>query len=279
MHGKLELMGVSPRIALVLESLFRRRWTRKARLHLSGETAATAGDNPGGLFDDVPGPTPWYLAPTTRTVKGFRWQPAGDTPLSSGKTLLVGSDGPLVVLNFYNYVMMLDESSLLIWHQQWSEGSPTQPVRLLVVHPNRLTPLAGDLDCLYETMNDHRLPIILGGEPTAGMSLETHNCTDEVRTEFPKQTHSANELLILCKSSGIPTGVVGERSNSALLVAHPRQSMYRLYPQDWFNSGGHDYAYEWVTRVVRSSRTGQVHGEGMRIGPFILDDTLRKLCQ
>jgi hypothetical protein len=277
MRDKLGPMGRSPRISTVLQRLFGWPRTRRTRLNSTGKTDVASGDNASGLFDDVPGPSPWYLVPETKTVNGFVWRPAGETRLSSGKTLLVGPNGPVAVLNFQNYVMRLDVSSLLIWHQQWTEFGPTEPVRILVVHPDRLTPLPGDLDSLYEAMNVHRTPITLGGKPTAEVRLETHDCTDEIQTEFPEQMHSADELLILCHSSGIPGPIAGGGSNSALLVARPRQAVYRLYQQNWFNSGGIDYGYQWVTRVVRNHRTGQVHGEGMRIAPFILDDSLCNL--
>jgi hypothetical protein len=82
--------------------------------------------------------------------------------------------------------------------------------------------------------------------------------------------------LILCHSSAIEESPRGERSNLALLVAKPRTGIYELYPQDWFNSAGLDYGYQWVTRVARDPKSGRIHGEGFRIRPFVLDDTLRR---
>lgn len=229
------------------------------------------------LFNGVPGPSPWYLTPTTRTVPGFSWQSAGTTSLSAGKALLVGPRGPVAILNYYNYVMMLDESSLLIWYQTFTKIAPTAPVRLLVIQPNSLSVLDSRLDSLYERMNAERLPLIIGGHTCAEMILSTVNVSDDLSSEFPAQLQTIDELLILCQTSaiGVPSGRQG--SNLALLVAHPKQARYRLYPQDWFNSGALDYGYQWVTRVARNPRTGQVHGEGFRIDPFILDDSMRRL--
>jgi hypothetical protein len=158
--------------------------------------------------------------------------------------------------------MVLDESSLLIWHQPWTASVPSEPVRLLVVDPHRLTPLREDLASVYENMSEHRIPVTLGGRPDSEFSLVTHNCTDELRVQFPAKLQSVEELLILCHCSGTRTSAAREQGDSALLVAHPPRSTYRLYPQDWFNSGGRDYGYEWITRVVRDAGSGQVHGEG-----------------
>ena len=188
-------------------------------------------------------------------------------------TLLVGAKGPVAALASYNYVMMLDESSLLIWYQNTTTIGPTAPVRLLVIQPDQLRPLGDNVDSLCEEMRDDRVRVMIGGNASAEMSLKTVDAADELRAEFPEQLRSIDELLILCMCSGIRE----EGANVALLIARPRQSTYWLYPQDWFNSGGFDYGYEWVTRVARNPRTGRVHGEGFRIAPFVLDDSLRRL--
>jgi len=79
----------------------------------------------------------------------------------------------------------------------------------------------------------------------------------------------------LCHSSAVEESPPVDRSNLALLVAHPREGTYELFPQDWFNSARLDYGYQGVTRVARDPRTGRIHGEGTRISPFVLDDTLQ----
>jgi hypothetical protein len=230
------------------------------------------------LFDGVPGPSPWYFSPDTPATKGFRWQRAGDAPPAAGKTLLIGNHGPVAVLNFYNYAIVLDESTILIWHQGQSsyDASPTPPVRLFVIEPNRLSPFSKDLSTLYEKMNTQKERVALGGSPLALTSLLTTNIEDEMSTKFPAQLETLDELLILCDSSGIRSEPTWNLGNLALLVAKPSQSKYRLYPQDWFNEGGLDYGYQWVSRVVRNRQTGHIHGQGIRIGPFILDDSLRR---
>jgi hypothetical protein len=232
---------------------------------------------PDPLFDWVPGPSPWYFSSDTPATKGFRWQRAGDKSPAAGKTLLIGNRGPVAVLNVYNYAMILDESTILIWHQSRNsnDASPTPPVRVFVIEPNRLSPFGEDLSTLYERMYVQKEQLALGGSPLALMSLSTTNIEDETSIKFAAQLESLDELLILCQSSGIRSEPAWDLGNLALLVANPKQSKYRLYPQDWFNAGGLDYGYQWVTRVVRNNQTGQIHGQGIRINPFILDDSLR----
>jgi len=144
-----------------------------------------------------------------------------------GQDAPCGANGPVAILNFYNYVMPLDESSLLIWHQRSTQAGPSEPVRLLIVQPKDLSPLGENPDSLFERMS-RDVPIIIGGAASAEMSLATTNAVDELHAEYPEQLRSTNELLILCHTSGIET-LGSQGSNLAVLVARPRQSTYRLY--------------------------------------------------
>jgi hypothetical protein len=184
--------------------------------------------------------------------------------------LLIGPNGPVAILNLYNYVMTMDESSLLIWHQEAGDRVSTGPVRLLIIRPGLLKPLA-DLDSKLEAMNrtGPGPKVITGGNPCAEIRLPTVGTNDGRHIVFPEQFQSIDELLILCQTSPTP--------QLALLIANPKRSFYRLYPQDWFNSSDVDFGYQWVTRVARDPVTKRVHGDGIRIAPFTLDDSLRRL--
>jgi hypothetical protein len=109
--------------------------------------------------------------------------------------------------------------------------------------------------------------------PAATMNLNTGVTGEDITAEFPKELQALEELLILCSSPAV-SRPEGMSVGLALLVARPRQGSYRIYPQDWFNFADLDFGYQWVTRVARDLRTGRVFGEGFRIAPFELDDTL-----
>jgi len=105
------------------------------------------------------------------------------------------------------------------------------------------------------------------------MSLNTGVIGEDITAAFPKELQTLEELLILCNSSAV-SRPEGMSAGLALLVARPRQGIFRIYPQDWFNDADLDFGYQWVTRVARDPETGRVFGEGFRIAPFELDDTL-----
>jgi len=175
------------------------------------------------LFDGVPGPSPWYLTPSLPTAKGFSWQAAGDKSPAVGKTLLMGKDGPVAVLNFQNYVKALDESTLLVWHQDSKRGvsyGPIDgPIHFLLLKPKLLTPFEGDLDSLYQEMNDRKDSIKLGGHASVEFELETTKVDVELTAEFPMQIRALDELLLFCRSSAIGSANGWSRANLALFVA------------------------------------------------------------
>lgn len=222
------------------------------------------------LTKNTPGPSPWYLRlPVAPSVAGFRW-----SQQDGGISVLEGPNGPVAALSFYNYVQALDSSTLLIRYQEpAAPGSATGPVRLVVIEPSRLAPIIvnpNDLD--WRKPESH---LRLGGRPLAEVSLATTQIEEDLPLEFPEPLGRIDELLILCDSSAISTS----GPNLALLVAQPSTHRYHLYPQDWFNSANLDWGYQWITRIARNPETGRIHGEGIRLPPFVLDETLRGLAE
>jgi hypothetical protein len=243
---------------------------------------ATSISNSENFFEGVPGPTPWYSKPGDSPVDGFHWEQEREKSPSGGLTFLVGSEGVVAVLNFYNYVMTLDSSTLLIWNQGIErESQGTAPVHLVVIRPTLLTSFGADLETAVSRMGragpEARLAF---AEPQPiSMYLNTDVAGEDISAVFPRELQAMDELLILCDSSAIPPRADGIHANLALLVAKPKESSYRLYPQDWFNSADFDFGYQWITRVARDPQTGRVRGEGIRIAPFQLDDTLRNIVK
>ena len=136
-----------------------------------------------------------------------------------------------------------------------------------------MKPFAADLESIEETMSSTGLPLAFSEEPRSRVELITTHINENLTVRFPGEITHLEEVLILCHSSAIDRRPE-MKVDLALLVARPRLNSFRLYPQDWFNSADLDFGYQWVTRVVRNPRTGRVHGEGFRIAPFELDDSL-----
>ena len=224
----------------------------------------------------APGPSPWYLRWTPPAVHGFSWIDGAASKQAVGAFVLSGSAGSVLILDFHNYVLPLDRDTLLVWHQRAGESGLTPPVVLRVFFLPDLLPLQGALEDLCASMRNAQSPFRSASPPVCEFPLPTTVAGVRQPLTFPDQLRQVPELLILCASSGAEPRVTGDRNNLGLLVASPRDGWFQIHPQDWFNRGGFDYSYEWVTRVARDPRTGRIHGEGIRIQPFVLDETLRK---
>jgi hypothetical protein len=238
-------------------------------------SSAPSGDK--DLFKDVPGPAPWYVRPGSPTVEGFEWQQTSALFPRRGKTLLVGSSGVVAVIDFYVCVKVIDRSTLLAWYQpRRQRKEESKPVCVTVFQPRLMKPFDSELSPIEEKMGRAELPLLLSQEPQAKVELTTTRIDEDLTVRFPDELKLLDELLILCHSSAIDHRA-DMKVDLALLVANPQLNIFRLYPQDWFNSADLDFGYQWVTRVVRNPRTGRVHGEGIRINPFELDDSLCQL--
>jgi hypothetical protein len=225
---------------------------------------------------NAPGPSPWYLRGATPPAPGFVWSGAGESDRTAGATVLSNREGPVLILDFHNYVSVVDSETMLVWHQRHVTSGPTAPVVLRLFRLKDLRPLDGDLASLCESMRRAEAPFAASDPPLDEMSIPTTVANERRELVFLPLLRGIEELLILCRSSAIHESPPGEGNNLALLVAHPARGAYQLFPQDWFNSAGLDYSYQWVTRVARDPRTGRIHGEGVRISPFVLDESLRR---
>ena len=228
------------------------------------------------MLADTPGPSPWYLRGRDPRLAGYSWIDAsGVGQQAAGAIALKGPRGPVLLLDFHNYVLPLGPETFLIWHQgQTTDELTTPAVVLRLFALADASPLAGNLVELTERMRQEGVPLVSAVPARWEINLPTTIIDRPCPLPLEPELSAIDELLILCHSSAI-AAATSERNNLALLVATPRQRSYQLYPQDWFNNGGFDYGYEWVTRVARDPTTGRIHGEGIRIAPFVLDASLR----
>ena len=233
--------------------------------------AADAAD----VLANAPGPSPYYRGGGPQ-IPGFTWSAgAGET---TGAAILSSGDGAVLVLDFYNYALLAGPDALLVWHLAPVDSGPTAPVVLRLFALSNLEPLKGDLGTLCASMRQAKLPLVSASGPLCEFPMPTTVASECEKVTFPEQVAHLEELLILCHSSAVEESPPAKRSNLALLVARPRDGTYNLVPQDWFNFAKLDYSYQGVKRVARNPATGEVHGDGVRIEPFVLDPTLRNLA-
>ncbi len=222
----------------------------------------------------APGPSPWYLEPNKPFLDGMSWEKAGDGKYRAGKIILKSNHGDiLLALDFHNYVSLYKDKYLFIWWQDHEAKGPSKPVNVKLLDPHGMIPLEGDIDVICKTLAEARLGVIYKGDSEMDFLLSTEVAGADIQFAFPEIIREINEVLVLCHSTGIRDRD-DDRENLGILIAWPSLNKYRIYPQEWFNLGKFDFMYQWVTRVARVPDTGEVIGEGIRIGSFILQPNL-----
>jgi hypothetical protein len=224
------------------------------------------------FLDDAPGPSPWYQGPR---LPGLTWVRAGESRAAAGKTCLMRGDDVLLLVSMYCYVELLLPGLLLIWRQAHAPTGNTEPVMMWGYQYGNLAPLSKSIEELCQDMQEQSGATLAAASPEFECALPTRICDEPVSISIPDPLRIRPEMLILCQSSAIAPGPKSGHGNLALMLLNPVSGTLRLYPQDWFNDGRVDLGYQWVTRVGRDPKTGRIHGDGIRIDPFILDDSMR----
>jgi len=227
----------------------------------------------------VPGPSPWYLykmGPKIRTKYGITsWKYAGRSENKCGKFILKAGNNNLAVFNFYNYVCHLKDSLLLVWNQPRTDKGTTNPIILKIFDCNKFIPI-DNLENIYPEMKEKEILIYHKNGVQDKFEIPTTNIDKSLKLYIPDSLREMDEILILAHSSAL-AGWTWDRNNLCLLSLKPKTGTCDFYPQDWFNNGGYDYGYEWVTHVAREPKSQKICGAGVRIKSFILDRTNRKI--
>ena len=187
--------------------------------------------------------------------------------------LVSAESDSLAVLGFGCYVQQLPSGKVILWHHERSDAVDaklTNPqIRFVALDPTQLTPIA-DLKMACESLGARHDGVYLPSGVVAETRVSAALSAGSYNHAFPDVMREAAELLVLA---------VPELDQLALYVINPAHGRIEVYPQDWFNQAQLDYAYQWVTRVAREPTTGRIQGEGIRIDPFVLDATHRRLAR
>ncbi len=231
----------------------------------------------------VPGPSPWYLdghrdaLPIHAGGERFSWKKAPDDPKSAGKTFLYSPNGALVAIcDFQCYVRPMNAGRFLVWssEENGKDATFTSQVRLQVHDGFALTTIT-NVDAAIAGLGPRRR-FHAGAPPLADLVLSTALDDGHHSIAIPEPLRGEGELLILAHSTA-----EGRRENHydtmhlRLWLLDTGSGALTIVPQDWFNSGSYDFGYQWVTRVARPHAGGPVYGEGIRLGIFRLDSSLR----
>ncbi len=226
----------------------------------------------------TPGPSPWYLRASwacINTSEGLYVWRFYDGPALSGLSSLVSPNGTTVLfIDFNCYVQPLQGDKLLVWYEigrqeQVNQESPK--IKFTIIKLASLIPFTNNLTIAHEIKNNKERVRFQGGSPlmfefstTVGAGM--HSISPPIEfSDLP-------EVLVLADFG--PKEIVSnywDKMCRAIFAFDFMSRRIAVLPQKWFNEGKFDFGYQWIARVQRELTTGQIVGEGIRLGTFLLD--------
>lgn len=238
-------------------------------------------------IDLIPGPSPQFMEEqgSFATQSGeYYWRKAGREDFGSIH-LINRLHEPILLLGGGVYAQARRDDRMLLWYEHYEGTAPEwgyeDPNR---DHPEgRLCFYLLQLDTLPEIHNlkvplsDPRVEnqqLYFKGRAIAQYAFATNILAGEYPIESPQEFTDWGEILALahCWGQRDPSDSI----KRAIFSFAFDKKQVKVFPQDWYNKGPYDHAYQWIWRVSRDE-AGRIIGEGVRLGQFRLDRTARKV--
>jgi len=229
----------------------------------------------------VPGPSPWYLSSPAAQLRADdgTWTWIEDPKLAGICHLFSPRDEGVLTVDFNCYVQQLTSDRLLVWHEEGRQPPHVQNPKIvfdLVTFPS-LLPVRDVVSVAAEMRARKERVRFAGGkgiryEIVSTIDAGTHSITP------PPEFLEMPEILVLADyGPAEASSNQWDRMSRAIFDFNFRNRRLEVVPQDWFNRGGYDFGYQWITRVCREPNTNRIVGEGIRLGHFRLDATGRQV--
>ena len=228
----------------------------------------------------TPGPSPWSLkAPSARvtTPEGeWTWGFYDEQGLAGLSRLISPRGETVLFLDFGFYVLPLTDGKILIWYEagrHTDEKGMAPGIAFTVFTLSALVPFDDPLMKAKVIRGKKTKVGFQGGNPlfykaSTTLSEGVHSISPPA--EFPELP----EILVLADYG--PAAIASnhwDKMYRAIFAFDFRLRQVTVIPQTWFNQGAYDFGYQWITRVQRDPETGQIVGQGIRLGEFRLDST------
>lgn len=236
---------------------------------------------PDHLFKTAPSLCPWYFNDTTpkllRNGQALRWrwiekigrEYVGAARLEDKERQCFG------VVKPYAYILPNPENNqFLIWTKEPS-CPPEFTIDLFAT--NELQPIENHKEILFDLRENEMTFFFFNCKPRASLSLAFHPNVEQFDAIFPAELKSFPNFCLVTQISGLYKHGKKQWNETAIILVQPDREKIAIFPQDWFNQSDADFGYQWITRAVVNPKTGLIHGQGIRIDDFILDQTNRQL--
>lgn len=242
------------------------------------------------FLSDIPGPSPWYLVSNgpkfddfeTEWIDGEKFTKSKLTGKQNknytGKTLLLIDNCVKMIFDFQCYVQKIDKTKFIVWYEQTDQKLTKSDlsIQILIVDILNLHTIYHP-DEIVTTLNQNN-KVGYDGDRIAKLTINTTLYFGNHKFIVPNEFKNLGEILILAKSNA-----PGQESNYwdkmslSLYILNFQTETLEITPQNWFNNGSFDFGYQWPTRIKRENRTGDIYGDGVRIGAFKLSKDKKEI--
>ena len=244
------------------------------------------------FLEDTPGPSPWYLishGPVFQDKK-TEWLDAARSlnPVKSflfkkkliGKTFLKIDSVLKMIFDFQCYVKKISDTTFLVWYEQ-NDSNTNNPDTKIIINLFNIKKIR-PIKLIYSPLNKMNLinKIYFSGESSGKIEIDKNFREGTCKLQVPDIMKNLDELLIYAHSTG--DGLISNgfnQSNIALYIINFKNQTLEIVLQDWFNFGPFDFMYQAPSRVRRNEYTKEIYGDGIRISPFLLDETNKKIAK
>ena len=235
------------------------------------------------VFDKAPFLTPWYISDEKPIMfnngKRIKWkyfekirgEYVGILTLRDSFNNLLG-----LVNAFNNIHPSSDGLYFVIWKTATYKETEEPNIKIDLYKISDFIPLKMSRKQMLD-FNKTQKPYMFSKEPIASMEYAICSNLKEVQYSFPPEFKMFDSFIAVVDDKMLyGYDSWGSEGTTLMLEFSTQQDIIRHYPQDWFNKSNVDFGYQWITRAVRDNN-GLIHGQGFRIGDFVLDDTGREL--
>jgi hypothetical protein len=218
----------------------------------------------------APGPAPWYLGQVGSDLSVPLAKLTWERDSRAGPTELIDDKRRVYALaSMYSYVRRISSTQFVVWYK-----SGTPEVGRVTFQLYEVLSLRPMTDKEASLARLKRTPFGAAATLLAEYSIPRNQPIGLQKMQFPPDFTACPELFVLVSNDN-----TWENVGLNLWSIDPSNQQMKVSSQDWFTRGPYDFGYQWVTRVARSPETGNLIGDGIRIGAFVLNEDGSKFLE
>jgi hypothetical protein len=235
---------------------------------------------PSNLFDKAPYLSPWYfedanpMLTKNDTLLKWKWiEKIGQEYV--GALLLVDEKGSCFgIVKTYTYLLPNStHNEFLVWSRTNPKTVGYPEIKISLYSTNVLQSIENSDDLVLEFKDIETKFFHFNGEPKRAISCMLNPDVEYINYDFPVEFKSFSDFCTVTDIPELYKDGNKQWNNTSIILLKPNDNTIFNYPQDWFNMSDADFGYQWITRAIIDPGTGLIHGQGIRIGDFILNET------